>query len=126
MKAKKTTAFFSLGACCYGFLEILWRGYTHWSMLCAGGICFCGLGAISAWMKKEGLWLKCLVGCIWITGVEYIFGLVFNLLLKRNVWNYKNQPFNLHGQICALYSFFWFLLCLVAVPLAERLNQQIK
>ena len=31
---------FPIGALGYGLIEILWRGYTHFSMLLAGGICF--------------------------------------------------------------------------------------
>ena len=31
---------FFIGAAGYGLLEILWRGYTHWTMLICGGICF--------------------------------------------------------------------------------------
>ena len=38
---------FSIGAVGYGLIEIIWRGYTHWSMLGAGGICFMFFGGIS-------------------------------------------------------------------------------
>ena len=37
---KEKIVLFSIGAMGYGLIEILWRGYTHWSMLTAGGICF--------------------------------------------------------------------------------------
>ena len=30
---------FAIGSVLYGTIEILWRGYTHWTMLLAGGIC---------------------------------------------------------------------------------------
>ena len=35
---KEKIVLFSIGAMGYGLIEILWRGYTHWSMLTAGGI----------------------------------------------------------------------------------------
>ena len=31
---------FALGSILYGLTEILWRGWTHWTMLLCGGICF--------------------------------------------------------------------------------------
>ena len=43
---------FSIGAVGYGLIEVMWRGYTHWSMLGAGGICFVFFGTISEKLKK--------------------------------------------------------------------------
>ncbi len=31
---------FLSGGIIYSFIEVAWRGYTHWSMTIAGGICF--------------------------------------------------------------------------------------
>ena len=35
------TAVSLTGAAVYGTLEMLWRGWTHWSMLLAGAVCGC-------------------------------------------------------------------------------------
>lgn len=114
--------FFTIGALGYGLIEILWRGRTHWSMLCAGGISFLGLSKISEIFKKSNLFIKALIGSFFITGVEYIFGITFNVILKRNVWDYSKMPLNVGGQICALYSFFWFLLSFLFIPLADKIK----
>ena len=126
VKAKNCAVIFSIGACGYGLIEILWRGYTHWSMLGAGGCAFLGLSVLAERMKKAKLYFKSLLGCGLITGIEYIFGVVFNIVLKRNVWDYSDRPFNLNGQVCLLYSFFWFLLCLVFIPFAGRINRRLN
>ena len=32
------TVVFAIGAVSYSLIEILWRGYTHWTMMITGGI----------------------------------------------------------------------------------------
>ena len=127
LKIKKCDlVIFSVGALGYGFIEILWRGRTHPSMLLAGGGSFWGLSEISSKFKKLSLFKKALIGSAFITAVEYIFGLIFNVILKRNVWNYSKMPLNIGGQICALYTFFWFLLSFLFIPIADRLKQKMR
>lgn len=117
---------FGIGAIGYGLIEILWRGKTHWSMLLAGGISFLGLSKISSKHKKLNLFKKSVIGCGFITAVELIFGLIFNILLKRKIWDYSKMPFNICGQICPLFSFFWFALSFIFIPLTDKLKRKIR
>ena len=116
---------FSIGAVGYGLIEVMWRGYTHWSMLGAGGICFMFFGTISEKLKKAGLLIKGLVGSTFVTGIEFIFGVVFNIILKKNVWDYSKMPMNIGGQICMPYSCLWVLLSLVCIPFAGKVKKQL-
>ncbi len=125
-KIKCNLIVFSIGALGYGLIEILWRGRTHWSMLTAGGISFWGLCRISTNLKRLPLVKKAFLGCGLITVIEYIYGIVFNKILGKNVWNYSKMPLNLSGQICALYSFFWFILSLLFIPLANKLHNILE
>lgn len=125
-KACRDFTVFSIGAIGYGLIEILWRGYTHWSMLTAGGISFLGLSRISNHMKKASLLKKSIVGCGFITTVEYIYGVIFNIILKKNVWDYSKMPLNISGQICALYSFFWIILSMLFIPFADKLQNRLE
>ena len=68
---------------------------------------------ISSEMKKASLLKKCLLGEVIITAVEFIFGIIFNIVLHMNVWNYENLPFNILGQICLPYTVLWFGLCIL-------------
>lgn len=120
---RKTIPFFT-GAFGYGLIEVIWRGYTHWSMCLAGGICFCALSKISASLKGKSLLLKAVAGSVFITAIEFIFGLIFNIILKKKIWDYSHMPFNLLGQICLLYSVFWVILCIFFIPLADRLTKR--
>ncbi len=125
-KHKCNITLFGIGALGYGLIEILWRGRTHWSMLLAGGISFWGLAEISNRLKSKGLFLKALVGCGFITTVEFVFGILFNVILKRRVWDYSKMPLNLGGQVCALYSLFWFILSLIFIPFSDKIRQKTR
>ncbi len=125
-KHKCNLALFGIGAVGYGLIEIIWRGRTHWSMCLAGGISFLGLGEISKRLKKRCLFVKALVGCVLITTLELFFGIVFNLILKRKVWDYSKMPLNIGGQICALYSFFWLLLSFLFIPLSDKIKSKMR
>ena len=92
---------FFTGGFLYCAIEILARGYSHISMLIAGGTCFLLVGAILSQM------FFC---SIMITSVELLFGMVVNRQLHLNVWDYSGEQYNFQGQICLLYSNLWFLL----------------
>jgi uncharacterized membrane protein len=126
MKAKNSMIIFSIGAMGYGLIEILWRGHTHWSMLSAGGICFMFFAKIGEKLNKASILLKALVGSCFITTVEFILGIIFNIILKKNVWDYSKMPFNILGQICLLYSVFWGILSIIFIPFASSLSKKLK
>lgn len=123
---KNSFILFSIGAVGYGLIEVLWRGHTHWSMLSAGGICFVFFAKIGEKMRNASLIFKALIGSGFVTLIELIFGIVFNIILKKNVWDYSKLPLNIGGQICILYSFFWALLSLIFIPFAVLVNKKLK
>lgn len=125
-KNKSKIILFSLGAAGYGLLEILWRGYTHWSMLTAGGICFIFFAKISEKFKNAGIIIKGIIGSGFVTFIELIFGIIFNIILRKNVWDYSKLPLNLGGQICALYSFLWVIISIIFIPFAGFVNRKIR
>jgi len=119
-KLKEKTALFLFGGLGYGSLEILARGFTHWSMVLAGGFCLLLMARISARLAGRGLLWQALCAAAAVTAVELAVGLVVNCWLGLGVWDYSGQPLDLLGQICPLYSFFWFLLSLPVLTLLRR------
>ncbi len=122
MNRREKWASFLTGFLGYPTLELFWRGRTHWSMALAGGL---SMLLLYPARKKRHF---CLRAAAVITGVELVFGCIFNLLLKKNVWDYSRKRGNLWGQICLPYCLLWFLL---GVPvrglcnaLAEFINER--
>lgn len=118
--------FFILGALIYPTLEILFRGYTHWSMAIVGGLCFVLLAFISRFLSSWPLVLQCLLGAAGITAVEFFSGWLVNVKFEMAVWNYSNMPLQFMGQICLPYSLLWFALCFPGLWLAKSLSQLLQ
>jgi uncharacterized membrane protein len=106
-------------------LELLFRGFTHWSMGLLGGACLTALWYLNRACADRPLPLRALFGAFLITAGEFVTGCVVNLLLGWQVWSYADQPGNLLGQICPLFTFLWFLLCLPLLFLLSLLQKRI-
>lgn len=100
-----------IGGFSYILVELLYRGYTHWSMFLVGGLCGYFIGLINEIIPWEMvIWKQSLIGSVIVTGVEFISGCIINLWLGWNVWDYSNLPCNILGQVSLLFCFFWMIL----------------
>lgn len=111
---------FLVGGSLYVLIEIAYRGFSHISMFIVGGICFILISSISEFVPfKIPLIIKMLISCILITLVELISGIIINIFLNLNVWDYSLNKFNFLGQICLKASIVWFFLSLPAIYLGD-------
>jgi len=95
-------------------------------MFVIGGICFVLIGLINEYLSFETpLWKQQLIAAVIVTSVELIAGLIVNVWLGLNVWNYNNLRFNFIGQICLEYSFLWFLLSGVGIVADDWLRWKL-
>ena len=105
-----------IGGLLYMGVELMWRGYSHWTMFVLGGICFVLLGRINEVIPWDmPLWMQVLIGTAIITGLEFITGCIVNLWLGWKVWDYSNVPFNVLGQICLPYILLWIPISLAGI-----------
>lgn len=119
-KCLKLMVLFLIGGTIYVGIELLWRGYSHPSMFVLGGVCFILIGLINEHLSWEmGLLWQSLIGACIITAGEFATGLVVNVWLGLNVWDYSNLPFNLMGQICLPFFLLWIPLACVAILLDD-------
>lgn len=66
---------------------------------------------------------KCVLSTLAISSVELVTGCLVNIILKWNVWDYSDRAFNILGQVCPLYSFYWLLLTVPGLFLCSGLRR---
>lgn len=120
---KKNAAAFAVGAAGYPCLELIARGRTHWSMALLAGVCVLALLWIARRFPAMPLAGQAALGAALITAAEFAVGVLVNLRLGWDVWDYSHEFANVLGQICPLFSFFWFLLCLPVLAVARRMQK---
>ena len=110
------------GGLCYGLVEIIWRGSTHISMFLVGGLCFLLIGSLDEAPKPPSLIYQAAMSSLIITSVEFTSGVYLNIILGLRVWDYSKLPFNIMGQVCLLFSAFWFLISIPAIYFEDFLR----
>lgn len=121
MKAVRPLVLFGIGGLTYIAIELLWRGYSHWTMFFVGGLCFILIGAINeVYTYEMPLVQQMGISAVLVTMVELLAGLIINC--NYNIWDYRNMPFNIIGQICLPYTALWFFLSLLAIIIDDYIR----
>ena len=112
----------TLGGTIYYAFEVVFRGFSHWSMFVLGGACMVFFAQQGLWMGwKDPLWLQVLRCVLFVTAAEFITGIIVNKWLEWNVWDYSDQIFQLFGQICAPFIILFSGLCALGIFLTGYL-----
>lgn len=119
---KRCAGLFACGGIGYAAVEVLWRGYTHWTMALTGGTVLIGLESLRRRLRREKLSQRCLAGAALITTAELIVGMVVNRRYGLGVWDYSRERLNFKGQICAKYALLWFFLSAPAMALSKAVT----
>lgn len=114
---------FIVGGAVYYSMEMLFRGYSHYSMAILGGICFIACGLLNEILSWDtSLLLQGLIGSGIITVLEFLTGVLVNMILHLNVWDYSNMPLNVLGQICLPFSLLWVIIAIGAIILDDYIR----
>ena len=112
-----------IGGLIYTSIEMLYRGYSHWTMFLVGGLAFYMIGCINEYIQWDmPLYKQMAIGMSIITCLEFVTGFIVNIILKWNVWDYSNVPFNVLGQICLPFCAIWYFLSLVGIILDDYIR----
>ncbi len=115
---------FAFGGVAYGLVEILVRGYTHWSMVITGGAVLVLLNLINK-SRNIPMLYRCLLGMVVITSLELAAGMLVNIRMGWGVWDYSHRPFNFLGQICLRFCGCWFAISFPAYKLCDIIEGRI-
>lgn len=123
MKLWQQLVIWALGGLLYVSVEILFRGWSHPSMFVVGGICFWAIGMLDRAAPGLPLLAQAFLGAAIITAMELLSGLVVNVGLGWNVWDYSHHALNYKGQICLGFSLLWVPASLAAVFADDALRR---
>lgn len=126
LRAARGMFVFTLGGVLYYFLEILFRGHSHFSMFLCGGFCFAGIYLINVLCHDAFRVMRWIMGALLITVTEFWCGVVVNIFLGWDVWDYADLPLNLLGQVCLPFTVIWFFLCIPADLLCDLLRRLFR
>lgn len=113
---------FIAGGFTYFYMEIAFRGYSHYSMIICAGLAFIICGSLKELFKKRISFVSQMIfSCLVITLLEFITGYIVNIRLGMNVWDYSGLPYNLMGQICLFYSLLWLSLSIICILIYDAI-----
>ena len=113
----------------YCMIEILFRGWSHWSMFVLTGF----LGVFCVDSINNVLSFDCdyivqiLISTILCTIGEGISGIILNVWLQLNVWDYSKMTFGtfFFGQCNVLFCFAWMLIISIIIFYCDAYNYYI-
>lgn len=114
---------FIIGAFAYGMIEISVRGFTHISMGLLGGMCMVMINVLNTFRRRGfPLGAELIFMTLFITASELVSGIILNINMQLDIWDYSNMPLNYRGQICIPFMFLWFLLSILGIIVDELLR----
>ena len=122
-RVREHAQFAVIGGLVYVLIETFWRGHSHWTMAVLGGVCFVAIGLLNEVWPKMPVLLQMALGALIVTVAELVTGLIVNVWLGWQVWDYSHLPLNFMGQICLPFTAAWFALSGVAIALEDALHK---
>ena len=101
----------------------MFRNRSDRSMIALSGV----LGVILGLLNNIIPWSMTLVqqaligGFLIVTPMEYIVG-KYLVNQDLSIWNYRNMPLNIDGQICLPFTFIWCVISLGVIVLDDYLR----
>lgn len=117
---------FSVGFFCYSLIEVLFRGYTYFTMGLLGGLMLLLVDSINNYISWniDLLWQGC-IGSFMVTVVELFIGELTKYFMIEPMWDYSSLPLNFDGVICPQFSIAWIFVSILGIIVADIINYYI-
>lgn len=123
----------TFGGTLYFMLEVIYKTATgeperiSWTMLVLAVILCVPVERAGEELPWEvPLWAQAAFCAFLVTVTELFAGLIINVWLDMNVWDYSNLPGNLWGQICPQFAGIWWVLCFAFIPVFDWLRYAVE
>lgn len=114
--------FFGIGGSIYYGLELLCRGFSHWTMFALGGACMVFITVQGVMTNfEDSIWTQIGRCIIFTIAGEFVTGIIVNKYFKLQVWDYSQMPLQLWGQICVPFMILFAALCGVGIIISRNL-----
>lgn len=122
------TIIFIVSGFIYTALELLWRGYTHWTMFVCAGLCGLAMANINNnWLEFDtDFRIQIIASALVCTAMEFIFGIIFNG--DFTIWDYRGLWGTIHwlgDQVNILFFGVWMLISLFSLPFLDWMQWKL-
>lgn len=121
---------FSLGFCTYSIIEMVYRGYTYFSMGVLGGLSLLLIDGINNYISWNiPLLVQGCMGGMIVTLFELIVGVTERIIKplpsQQYMWDYSSIPLNWNGVICLPFSIVWVGISIIGIIVADIVNYYV-
>ena len=109
LKYSESVLCFSLGVLFGALWEMLSSEGSPLSSRLLGGIFFVVCSRIHGTLSGETPFVKALISAFYFSGIQFVFGYIFNIALNLKLWDLSDSALHLSGQI----SIRSFILCFI-------------
>lgn len=105
----------------YMTIELLYRQYTDYKMFYLAGFVGLVILGVNEWLSYDTDFLVQVFVCgtVALLG-EFLCGIIFNA--DYAIWDYRDLPFNLMGQIQLYFAVIWYILSAAFIPILDCID----
>ena len=112
----------------YVLLELLWRGYSHWTMFICAGLCGLVMANINNNLLEfnTDFRIQVIVSALCCSMFEFLFGIIFNG--DFTIWDYRGMWGTIHwlgDQVNILFFGVWLVISIVSLPFLDWLQWKL-
>ena len=104
--------------------EVTNRGFLNGPICPVYGI---GVGVVVQFLTpvENNLVLLYISSTILVTAIEGITGFLLEKIFHNKWWDYSDQPLNIGGYVCVLFSLIWGVFCVLIVKVIHPLIYKV-